>query len=189
MKNSSAVTTMRRTAGVFYALLFLFQMYSLKYVIAYVAISDLPFSYLAEIIIGLGAAVFAAWLFTSKEEISYKVRSATVLATVLFVLYELLFYQAQTGAIFYTLQTAFPFTFFATEANAALLQMIMIIVRLLLAVLAVFFVTSARLVLVTEEAGDNEAYDGDADEDAEDGASSDEEIDEENDEADEKEED
>lgn len=159
MSNVKVAKNMRWIAGILYGLFFLFEFFSLKGFLGYnasygfVGVGDVPMLVFIEIGVALGAAAFAAWLFSGMEEIWEGHRRAIVVLTVLYVLFELIFYSSHTLPIQYTLAYTFPFTNFINSTNLGVALMVMVMIRLVLVILAAFFITSAKYDLMEDEEG------------------------------------
>ena len=149
MKEARVSTKMRWIAGVIYGLLALYEVFTLKEVLSGAAITNIPIAWLMELAVLLGAGIMAVWMLCGREIVKPEIRRAVVVATALVVLFELLTYEVQAGGIGYTLAAMFPNTM---GAGSNLYQLIGMIVRLLLMILAAFFVQSASAEMDIEKA-------------------------------------
>lgn len=153
MKTASTAVKMRWIAGVLYGIFFVFQLLTVNLFFQVMMLFDMPFSLLAQLGTGLLAAGVCVWLFSGKAEVKEGARRAFVAATVLAVVMELALYSSQMNwfsqIINYNLMQGvaptFPFNLLnvATQ-NVGIVYMVMVIIRLMLLILAAFFITSAR---------------------------------------------
>lgn len=139
MKDLTVSNKMRWVAGGLYGLLCLYQMFLVKVILEGASPSNVYFTWLYAIVLVVGAAAMSVWMFYGKEALGAGARRAIVAGTVFCVAFELMTYTDQTDVINYTLYNSFP----TLADNSAALYIIMVL-RLLLMILAAFFVTSSR---------------------------------------------
>ncbi len=145
MQQTSVTQKMRTIAGVIYGLLFLFNVCSLYYVLIGASITSVPVAALFEMGLTVLAGAACVFLIGGRSELpSWLVRGGVVF-TALAVIFELVTFKGQLDFIGYSLWTVFPSTAPADGGTtASALQYVLFAVRLVLMILAAFFVTSAK---------------------------------------------
>lgn len=130
---------MRWVAGGLYGLLAVYQMYLVKPVLVGAPITNLYLTWIHAILLMAGAAVMSVWMFYGRENLSANVRRAVVAGSVFAVIFELMTYSDQADLINYAIYSVLP-----DQVNNTTLQYVLMVLRLLLLILAAFFVTSAK---------------------------------------------
>lgn len=149
---------MRWVAGGLYGLLAVYQMYLVKPVLVGAPITNLYLTWIHAILLMAGAAVMAVWMFYGRENLSANVRRAVVAGSVFAVIFELMTYSDQADLINYAIYSVLP-----DQVNNTTLQYVLMVLRLLLLILAAFFVTSAKepdKKYLADEGEDDEDTDG-----------------------------
>lgn len=139
MKDSTLAQKMRVTAGVLYAVLSVYQMLTTHTVLLGATITNISMVWLAAVLLIPGAAVMSLWMFSGEEVFSRGVRRAVGWGTAIAIVFEFVTYTQQVNIINYTLAQWLPAIYNQQIALYGFLA-----VRLLLMVLAAFFVISAK---------------------------------------------
>ncbi len=147
---------MRVTAGVFYTVLCLYQMFLTYTVVQQATPAQSSFVWLADIALMAGAAVMALWMFARDGVFSGRVRAAVAVGTGLVIAFQLLHWVTETTVINYTLSALLP-----SLVGQSIFLYFFVVFRLLLLVLGAFFVLSCAEGMDykpgSKEKGDGEA--------------------------------
>lgn len=146
MKDMKMGQKMRWVAGVVYLALAIYQLFTMRFLIMALPSGNgsVPFTQFTAVwIIGLLLAFvyagMAVWMLSGKSFLTGNVQRAIVVATIFVVAYELLSYSSQAEAMQIMLMFTLP-----SIAETTIWQLIFIIIRMVLLILAAFFVTSAN---------------------------------------------
>ncbi|MDL2324103.1 hypothetical protein LJC61_02985 [Ruminococcaceae bacterium OttesenSCG-928-A16] len=150
MKKISTAATMRRVAGCLFGALAVYMMLCISFILGGASLANGPMAWVVELGLVILFAVYAAWLLAKDEEVSPALRRATVVGGVMVALFELINYKTLTDAINYTLSNWFPGDGL-TQPDFGIWVFVMLAVKLLLLILAVFFVTSSSRTPETAE--------------------------------------
>lgn len=152
MRKASMPTKMRWIAGGLYSILFIFQLFLLQNILTSMqyafSFANLPVVWLVEIALTVVSAVVAIKLFAQDGALEQKTVRMFVFATFFLIIYELFTYTMQTEMLAFSFQFSTLFAFVSTNKLA---QYILIVLRLMLLILASFFVSSAQAVKVNAE--------------------------------------
>ncbi|NLW79808.1 MAG: hypothetical protein GXY32_10420 [Ruminococcaceae bacterium] len=138
MNTSSSVRKFRLAAGILYLVLSVYQMFFDQAVLQGAGFGDSPFTWVYATALIAVAGAMAVWMFTAPNKPLHPgARRAVIIVTILMVVFELITYRGQINIINFSLQQVLP-----SLAGMALWQYIFLIIRLLLAIIACFFVVS-----------------------------------------------
>ena len=151
------VTTMRRVAGTLYGLFAALQMISLRGVLE-ISITNMQASQLVEFLALLAAGVVAAHLWSGEGPAGEALLKKTMVWEALYFLFSLLLFGANIAPINYSLASFFS----AVTPDNRLWPFVIVALRLVLLILATFFIMNSN----EEWAADDE--DDEDDEDLED---------------------
>lgn len=132
---------MRWTAGVLYLVLCIYQMLAGYTILIGAGISNATFVWIAAVLIIPISGCMAIWMLGGDSVFSAGLRRGVVVGTAWFVIFELITYSEQTKLINYTFSTMPALQGLYNNQYALYGFMIF---RLLLMILAAFFVTSCR---------------------------------------------
>lgn len=126
-------------------ILCIYQMFMLKYIMSSVQISffAIPLPWMMEVGFMVLAGGLAAWMFSSSAALDKGKRNTVVVITALIIAFELVTYGLQAELTGYSMLTLFPSI--ASGSAAEIFNYVFIIVRLMLWVLAAFFVLSTKV--------------------------------------------
>jgi hypothetical protein len=143
MKKSTPTQKMRWIAGVLYLLLAFYQVLILSGLLQGASLSSSPFTGIAALALAPLAVAMGLWMFASDGVFGAGTRRAVVMGTAWLVLYEIVTYNAQTMLINVTF-TQSAVELVAGLANQKIWLYFFLVFRLLLMILAAFFVTGCR---------------------------------------------
>ncbi len=155
MKDMGLGQKVRWIAGGLYLVLAVYQVACVHNVVVQGTFADM--GVVALLAIGLvgAATAMAIWMFSSKDILGTGAHRAVIVGTVVAVCYQLLTYKGQAGII----QGAWQAFTGSGDNTPGLLLGALVFVRLLLLILAAFFVLSSRPAPLAEEAADDEPAD------------------------------
>lgn len=143
---------MRWIAGGIYAVLSVYTMLTMRFLLIFsqnmnpIGIANYPAGWIVQLLLIFATGAAAVWMFSKKEYLSDSARRAIVIVTALIIAFELISYSSQTELIYYTLYVTFP-----KMAENKIWSLVFIVVRMLLYILAAFFVTSSKDMEQIEE--------------------------------------
>lgn len=141
MSKLTVAQRMRKVAGCFYFALAVYQMFLSLYVMRYVVVYNARFVWIYAHLLVVAAGVMAVWMFSSNKVFSPGIGTAVAVGTALVVIYELFTYREQTESVINN--TLYILFNGALYGNRYVLYVLMII-RLMLMILAAFFVTNCK---------------------------------------------
>ncbi len=145
---------MRWIAGALYGVLSVYEMLVLRYILSSAAITDLPIALICQVVLMTAAGAMAVWLLAGAKALSKEKQRGITVATGLVVIFQLITYATQVIAIDSTLSVLFPSLL---TTGSTMYQLVGMLVRMLLLVLAAFFVQSAGVEADTVESLAKEA--------------------------------
>lgn len=144
MKKATYQTKMRWTAGVMYFLLFVYQLLVYRMFNSDYSFVSLPTALFAEILLVVPFAIGAIKLLAGEGTVAKGVRRGVVVASLLYVLFEVINYKVLAEYTAAALSAMFPNSFaVAAVSTQNVMQYVVIVLRLVLVVLAAFFVITS----------------------------------------------
>lgn len=165
---SEKQTGMRTVAAILYSVFVLFQFLALHAFIGKAALTGISMLAILQIAEAIGAAFFAVWLFSSKDFLTKQVANKTIAATALVVISDMVFITDSADLIELSIKTDFAFL-----QEMTFVKFIAIAIRLVLLILAAFFVVFSlegpEQVILQAEEGEPEILSADVVEVVDDG--------------------
>ncbi len=172
MVDSGIAQKMRQIAGYIYGALFIFELFTLYYVLVGMAVTGVPLAILFEILVLPLAGAACVACIAGRDTLADAPVRAAVIGTGLMVVFELVTVQLQVNLIASSMSTLIPSSASQT-GTAQMIHYVLFAVRLVLMILAAFFLTSARdtgdseEIYEEDEENDEESSDADETDDAE----------------------
>ncbi|MGD9559921.1 MAG: hypothetical protein AB7V55_04855 [Oscillospiraceae bacterium] len=138
MKETSPVKGFRVAAGILYGVLAIYQMLFTRAVMQGSTLGNVPFVWLAALLFVPLAAVLSIWMFSSYQPLKAGAGRGVLVGTILAVVFELVTFTMQTTMVNYVVQQFLP----NLSGNGMVLY-VLVIIRLVLLILAVFFVINS----------------------------------------------